>query len=466
MQLKIKLPSYLEKVFADLKNIFKDKELFLVGGAVRDILLNNYKLQVSGYELQVTDVDFCTNAKPEEIKKLLQKYTKNVFEIGKKFGTISCIKDNLTIQITTYRTEIYDGLTRKPEVTFTSSLREDLSRRDFTINALVYDGKNLIDFFNGKKDLKEKIIKFVGNPLERIKEDPLRMLRAVRFSCELNFKIEKESLIAIKEMSAELKRISFERIAQEMDKILLSNNPDKGIQNIYDLGLHKLFLPLELMQVEQPKQFHHKDVFQHTLLVLKNSPKDLAVRWAALLHDIGKGPSRIVTKNGVHFYGHEKISKKFARKILRTLHYKKSFIDEVSNLVDWHMDLHGYGREGEVWKDNTIRRLLNKLKDLYPKFIGLVKADITSARPQKVKAGIMRVEDFEARAKKILEEEKIEKIKPLVDGNEIMQMLNIAPSRIVGEIKNYIFQKQLDLGANYTKEDALIDVRKKFKELQ
>ncbi|MCL4386086.1 MAG: CCA tRNA nucleotidyltransferase, partial [Cyanobacteria bacterium] len=168
----------------------------------------------------------------------------------------------------------------------------------------------------------------------------------------------------------------------------------------------------------------------------------------------------------IYFYGHEKISKKFVRKILTALHYKKSFIEEVSNLVDWHMDLHGYGREGEIWKDNTIRRLLNKMKDLYPKFIGLVKADITSARPQKVKAGIMRVEDFESRANKIIEEEKIEKIKPLIDGNEIMQILNIQPSPLVGEIKNYIFQKQLDLGPNYTKEEAFIDLRKKYKELQ
>lgn len=435
------------RVLKELKELFKGHEIYLVGGAVRDMLLGKAP----------RELDFCTNAVPDIIKEKLSSYGESMYAIGEKFGTIGCIKDRTEIQITTYRSESYNGITRKPDVKYHGMLEDDLSRRDFTINSMAWDGEKLTDPFGGEKDLRAKIVRFTGNPEERIKEDPLRMLRAVRFACGLGFKIEENSLQGLREYSGELSRISAERIAQEMDKIILSEKPSRGIRILYETNLHKHFLPLDMLDVEQPKEYHHKNVFEHTMQALDQSPGDPATRWAVLFHDFGKSATRKFTDGQVHFIGHEFVSEKVARKVLKSLRYKKDFINDVAFLVKSHMTVHGYGKDGMEWTDSAVRRLMRKMGPLLPNFLDMVRSDISSRRPEKVKKHIARVQNLEERIKIIREQEEIEKIKPLLDGNELMEIFKIQPSPLIGKIKNVIFEKQLDLGPGYTKEMALKD---------
>lgn len=442
----------LSKTVKEIKTLFKGYEIYLVGGAVRDMLLNK----------NVKEFDFCTSATPDVIKEKLLTLGGSVYDVGEKFGTIGCVKDEMELQITTYRTEIYDGVSRKPSVNYHGTLADDLSRRDFTINSMAWDGKKLVDPFSGVSDLKNKCLRFTGDPDERIKEDPLRLLRAVRFSCELAFALDEKALHAVKKHSKELSRISYERIAREMDKILMSEKPSAGIRLLYETNLHKHFLPLDALDVEQPKEYHHKNVFEHTMQAIDQSPPDIMTRWALLFHDFGKSKTRKITDGEVHFIGHEFVSEKFARKILKTLRYNKNFVEDVSCLVRSHMTVHGYGREGGEWTDGAVRRLVRKMGPLLPRFLDMVRSDISSRRPEKVRQHIARIQNLEQRIQQIKEQEEIEKIKPLLDGNEIMQMLNIKPSRLVGKIKDFIFQKQLDLGAPYTKEMALDDAHRIF----
>lgn len=440
-------------VLKELKKLLKGHELYLVGGAVRDMLLGKVP----------RELDFCTNAVPDIIKEKLSSYGESMYAIGEKFGTIGCIKDGTEIQITTYRSDSYDGITRKPDVTYHGTLKDDLSRRDFTINSMAWEGKELIDPFGGENDLRAKIVRFTGEPDERIKEDPLRMLRAVRFASELQFQIEEETLRATKRHAKELARISYERIAQEMDKIILSEKPSDGIRLLYMTSLHKHFLPLDMLEVEQPKEYHHKNVFEHTMQAVDQSPRDLLTRWALLFHDFGKSKTRQFTDGQVHFIGHEFVSEKVARKVLKTLRYKKDFVNDVTFLVKNHMTVHGYGRDGMEWTDSAVRRLIRKMGPLLPVFLDMVRSDISSRRPEKVRKHLARVQNLEERIQFIREQEEIEKIEPLLDGNEIMEIFKIPPSPLIGKIKSAVFEKQLDLGPAYTKEMALKDAEEIYK---
>lgn len=437
------------KIMQELKSLFKGYEIYIVGGAVRDMVLGR----------ETKEYDFCTNATPDIIKEKLSAFGGSVYAIGEKFGTIGCVRDDVEIQITTFRAETYNGLSRKPDVSFHGTLEDDLSRRDFTINSMAWDGEKLVDPFRGAEDLKNKIVRFTGVPEQRIKEDPLRLLRAVRFTCELKFTMDEETLLSVTEHSDELSRISSERIAQEMDKMLLSEKPSAGLRLLYQTHLYKHFLPLEMLDVEQPKEYHHKNVFEHTLQAVDQSPENLTTRWALLFHDFGKAATRKITDGQVHFIGHEFVSEKVARKILKKLHYRKQFVDDVCFLVRSHMTVHGYGNEGGEWTDGAVRRLMRKIGTLLPQFMDMVRSDISSRRPEKVKQHIARIENLEQRIQEIKQQEEIEKIKPLLDGNEIMQLFNIKPSRIIGKIKEFIFQKQLDLGPAYTKDMAIADAR-------
>jgi len=442
----------IQKIIREIQSLFKGYEIYLVGGTVRDLLLNR----------KISDLDFCTNAHPQEIKTLLNKFSSSVYNIGEKFGTIGCLKDNLEIQITTYRSDLYDSISRKPKVAFESELLKDLSRRDFKINSLAWDGKTFIDPYQGLKDLKDKVITFTGNPEERIKEDPLRMLRAIRLASQLDFSLPKETFSAILKNSQELRRVSAERVATEIDKILLSAQPAQGIRLFYRTNLYQGFLPLDLMEIEQPQNYHHKNVLEHTLLLLEKCPPNLITRWAGLLHDLGKAETRTLVEGEVHFYGHEEVSARLGRKVLRKLRYSNDFINKVSLLVRSHMYVHGYGREGVVWSDGAVRRLIRKMGELFPNFLNLIKADITSSRPEVVEACLRRVKELEERIEKIKKEEEVEKIKCLLDGNEIMEIIGISPSKLVGEVKDFVFQRQLDRGKSYTKEQAIEDVRDRF----
>lgn len=440
------------KTIQELKKLFKGYEIYLVGGAVRDMVLGR----------ETKEYDFCTDATPDIIKEKLSAFGGSTYDIGEKFGTIGCVRGETEIQITTYRAETYDGVSRKPDVQYHGTLKDDLSRRDFTINSMAWDGKKLVDPFGGAEDLKNKTVRFTGEPEQRIMEDPLRMLRAVRFTCELNFIMDEKTLQAVTEYARELSRISMERIAQEMDKILLSVKPSAGLRLLYQTGLYAHFLPLDMLDVEQPKEYHHKNVFEHTMQAVDQSPPDLMTRWALLFHDFGKSKTRKFEAGEVHFIGHEFVSEKVARKVLRKLRYKKQFTDDVCLLVRSHMSMHGYGKDGGEWTDGAVRRLMQKMGNLLPYFMDMVRSDISSRKPERVKQHISRIESLEKRMVEIREQEEIEKIKPLLDGTEIMEMFNISPSRLVGKIKDALFQKQLDLGPAYTKEMAVEDAREIF----
>lgn len=443
----------VEKFVKDISQRFYPYKIYLVGGSVRDYLCKK----------EVSDFDFATNASPDAIKKILNSFCDSVWAVGEKFGTICAKYNGKEIQVTTFRSDVYDGVSRHPDVRFETDIIEDLKRRDFTINSIAFDGKNFIDPYNGINDIKNKIIKFTGLPEERIKEDPLRMLRAIRFSTQLLFKIEEQTYKSIIKNYNELKRISGERISQEMDKILLSNNPSYGIRLLYHTNLYKTFIPLHLLFVEQPDEFHHKNVFEHTMQVIDNTPCNLLTRYAALFHDFGKMKTKVVVNGKVHFYGHEAEGGRIAREVLRNLKYPKDFIEKVVFLVKYHLYAFSYGKSENPWTDSAIRRLIRKFDTLLPNFLELIKADITSSHPQKVRKNLESIAELERRIEEIKEREEIEKIKPLLNGNEIMELLNIPPSPLVGKVKNWVFQKQLDLGPSYTKEDAIQDILKEFK---
>lgn len=450
---------HFKKLIKDIISQFSGYEIYLVGGSVRNYLLNK----------EILDLDFATNAPPPEIKKILNHFCENVYNIGEKFGTISGImkvaeEKKIEIQITTYRSDTYNGISRHPQVKFEKSLLEDLKRRDFTINSMAFDGKKIVDLFSGQDDLKDKIIRFTGSPSERIKEDPLRMLRAIRFATQLNFQIEKDTLFFISQNHQELSRISGERIAQEMDKIMLSSQPSRGIRLLHTTGIYKTFLPLDLLFVDQPDDFHHKNVFEHTLLVVDKTPPDLVTRFAALLHDLGKMKTRALIKGKVHFYGHEAESAHLTSQILGKLKYPREFIEKVSFLVRYHLYAFSYGKEVNNWTDSAVRRLMRNFDTSLPNFLSLVKADITSSSPLRVNKNLQSIADLEHRIMEIRKKEEVEKIEVLLNGNEIMELLNIPPSPRVGKIKNYVFQKQLDLGPTYTREEAIKDVTIKFRD--
>ncbi len=447
---------HFKKIVKDIISQFSGYEIYLVGGSVRDYLLNK----------EILDLDFATSASPSEIKKILNRFLENVYNIGEKFGTISGVlkvaeEKRIEIQVTTYRSDTYNGISRHPQVKFEKCLIEDLKRRDFTINSIAFDGKKIIDYFRGQDDLKNKIIRFTGSPQERIKEDPLRMLRAIRLAAQLNFQIE--SLLSISQNHEEFSRISGERIAQEMDKIMLSSSPSRGIRLLHFSGIYKTFLPLDLLFVEQPDDFHHKNVFEHTLLVVDRTPPELVTRFAALLHDMGKMKTKAIVKGKVHFYGHESESARLAKQILRKLKYPREFIEKVSFLIKYHLYAFSYGKEENNWTDSAVRRLIRNFDSLLPNFLSLVKADITSSSPIRVRKNLQSIADLELRIMEIRKKEEAEKIEVLLNGNEIMELLNIPPSPLVGKVKNYVFQKQLDLGPTYTQEEAIKDVIDKFK---
>jgi poly(A) polymerase len=315
-------------IILSLAEIFRSqqKQLYMVGGTVRDVLLNRGKS---------ADADLATDARPDEIKRLVAPtHPSAVVLVGERFGTVRLHYASNIIEITTFRTERYNAESRKPEVCFGNHLEEDLGRRDFTINALARDPLNgrIIDLHGGQRDLAEHVLRAVGQePDKRFDEDPLRLLRAVRFAAQLNFVIEPTTREAIIRQAAKLQKISHERIRDEMNKLLLSAHPEKGLKLLVELGLMKWIVPevLELCGVSQQPQTHlsTKDVYAQVLRVVQRTPADLVTRWAALLHDIAKPRTKSIEGNKVHFFGHEDIGAYMARDILKRLHCDRGFID-------------------------------------------------------------------------------------------------------------------------------------------
>ena len=416
------------------------KQLYMVGGTVRDVLLHRG---------QSNDADLATDARPDEIKRLVAPTQPSaIVLVGERFGTVRLHYGNDIVEITTFRDERYNSDSRKPEVCFGTVLEEDLRRRDFTINAMARDPLtgHISDPFGGQQDLEAHVLRAVGNePDKRFDEDPLRLMRAVRFAAQLDFSIEQETMASIMRQAAKLQKISRERVRDEMNKLLVSPHPAKGLDLLVALGLMEWIIPevLELRGVSQQAQrvVHSKDVYTHVLRVVERSSPRLVTRWAALLHDIAKPRTRTVEDGKVHFFGHEELGAHMARDILKRLHFDRDFIDSVSRIVRLHMRANAYTPD---WTDGAVRRLMLDSHDDLADLLDLSRADITSYRVDKVSRAAARVVELAERCQRLKEEAERVPLKSPLDGNELMALFGRGPGPWLRPIKDHLLGLVID----------------------
>ena len=434
----------------DLAKQFKAAgfKLALVGGPVRDAILGRLG----------NDLDFTTDALPKESEKILEKWADSVWDIGAAFGTVAGKKGEITVEITTYRSESYDSSSRKPDVEFGKSIEADLARRDFTINAmaleLTTDQPTFIDLFNGVTDLQNKLIKTPGKPEDSFTDDPLRMMRAARFMSQLNFEVDPAIITAIKDMSARLEIISAERIRDEFTKIILSPSPRIGITLLVETGLANYFLPeVPKLKLEIDEHHHHKDVYEHSLTVLEKAigleqrlgGPNLTLRLAALLHDIGKPKTKqLIPGGGVSFHHHEVVGARMCKERLKKLRFDNQLVNDVSKLTFLHLRFHGYGL-GE-WTDSAVRRYVRDAGELLTHLHLLTRADCTTRNKQKAD-GLAKIYDqLEERIEVLMAQEELDKIRPDLTGDQIMQILGIKPSPMVGKAYDFLLELRLEHG--------------------
>jgi poly(A) polymerase len=412
--------------------------VFLVGGSVRDQLLGR----------PLKDLDLTTDATPDRIRAVLKSTEPDgLYDVGARFGTIGAVyrldDGPIDVEITTFRTEAYEPGSRKPAVAYGTSLVEDLSRRDLTINAMARDVRTneVIDPFEGQRDLRLRLIRAVGDPAERFREDPLRMLRAIRLAVELGFALEPGTAGAIQERAGDLETISRERIAEELNRILVSPEPARGLQLMADLGLMTYVVP-ELLPLRNTHEGRRsKDVFAHTLRVVQNAPPDLVTRWAALLHDVGKPKTLVVDGGEVQFPGHERVGESMARQILAGLRLDSATIDQVAQLVGLHMRPNQYEPE---WTDGAVRRLMRDAGPNLDRLLALSEADVTSQRAHKIAAARARVEALRRRCAGIAEQEEVAKLKSPLDGHDLMRLFDRPPGPWIKPVKDYLLDLVLD----------------------
>jgi poly(A) polymerase len=434
----------------DLAKQFKAAgfKLALVGGPVRDAILGRLG----------NDLDFTTDALPKQSEKILEKWADSVWDIGAAFGTVAGKKGEITVEITTYRSESYDSSSRKPDVEFGKSIEADLARRDFTINAmaleLTTDQPTFIDLFNGVTDLQNKLIKTPGKPEDSFTDDPLRMMRAARFMSQLNFEVDPAIITAIKDMSARLEIISAERIRDEFTKIILSPSPRIGITLLVETGLANYFLPeVPKLKLEIDEHHHHKDVYEHSLTVLEKAigleqrlgGPNLTLRLAALLHDIGKPKTKqLIPGGGVSFHHHEVVGARMCKERLKKLRFDNQLVNDVSKLTFLHLRFHGYGL-GE-WTDSAVRRYVRDAGELLTHLHLLTRADCTTRNKQK-SDGLAKIYDqLEERIEVLMAQEELDKIRPDLTGDQIMQILGIKPSPMVGKAYDFLLELRLEHG--------------------
>jgi poly(A) polymerase len=419
-------------------------DLALVGGSVRDALLGRLG----------DDLDFTTDARPEQILQIVKPWAEAVWDVGIAFGTVGCQKDGLKLEITTYRSEAYDRDSRKPVVDYGESLEGDLLRRDFTVNAMAVrlPGIAFVDPFHGFEDLARRVLRTPGTPQDSFGDDPLRMLRAARFAAQLGFAVAPEVEAAMRTMAGRLEIVSAERISAEFAKLLLGDGPRRGLGLLVDTGLADRFLPeLPKLRLEIDEHHRHKDVYEHTLIVveqameLEDTGPDLVLRMAALLHDIGKPRTRrFEPGGGVSFHHHELVGAKMTRKRLRELKYAREFVDDVSKLVELHLRFHGYG-EGE-WTDSAVRRYVRDAGPLLGRLHKLTRSDCTTRNRRRAAALAAAYDDLEARIERLKEQEELDAIRPDLDGNQVMELLGIEPGPVVGRAYRFLLELRLDEG--------------------
>jgi len=421
--------------------------LYLVGGSVRDAMLGR---------LHGNDLDFTTDARPEQILALVSPWGDAVWDTGIAFGTVGASKDGIVCEITTFRSDAYDRVTRNPEVRFGDTVTDDLVRRDFTVNAMAIDlaSRGFIDPHDGMSALEDRVLDTPATPQESFADDPLRMLRAARFASQLGLTPAPRVVEAMTSMSAEIARITPERVQAELSKLLCGKSPRRGVELLVDTGLAAHVLPeLPAMRLEIDEHHQHKDVYEHSLVVLdqaidleeEGAEPDLVLRLAALLHDIGKPDTRRhVEGGGVSFHHHEVVGAKMVRKRLRALRYSKDLTEDVAKLVFLHLRFHGYGK-GE-WTDSAVRRYVTDAGDLLPRLHKLVRADCTTRNRRKANALQRTYDGLEERIARIAEEEDLARVRPDLDGNEIMRLLGLPPGPLVGQAWRHLKELRLDRG--------------------
>ncbi len=423
-------------------------QLYLVGGSVRDALLGRPLGDEHG-----TDLDFTTDARPEQVQRILAGWAEAVWDTGIAFGTVGAAKAGTTCEITTFRADRYDRVDRNPEVVFGDSVEGDLRRRDFTVNAMALSLPDLgfVDPYDGISALARRELDTPTTPQESFADDPLRMLRAARFVAQLGFTPAPRVVDAMTEMAGEIGRIAAERVQAELSKLLLGARPRRGVELLVDSGLADHVLPeVPAMRLEIDEHHQHKDVYQHSLTVLEQAvdledDPDLTLRLAALLHDIGKPATRRHEPGGgVSFHHHEVVGAKLARKRLRALRYSKEITEDVAQLVYLHLRFHGYGR-GE-WTDSAVRRYVTDAGHLLPRLHKLVRADSTTRNRRKAAALQRSYDDLESRIERIRAEEDLARIRPDLDGNAIMELLGLEPGPLVGKAWKHLRDIRLDRG--------------------
>ena len=423
-------------------------ELALVGGPVRDAFLGK----------AVHDLDFTTDALPDAILEIVRPISDAQWDVGREFGTIACRMAGQVLEITTYRSDVYDGDSRKPEVEFGSSLEDDLVRRDFAVNAMALrlPQLQLVDVGGGLEQLVAGVIDTPREPEQSFRDDPLRMLRAARFASQLGFTPAERVVESMAELAGEIERISAERIRDELSKLLLTDDPVPGIRLLTETGLMQYFLPeVPALRLEADEHAHHKDVYEHSLTVLTqgidlwrsrnpDEQPDLVSRLAGLLHDIGKPATKRVEGRVVSFHNHDLVGARMAKKRLRALRFDNDTIAEVARLIELHLRFFGYSEAS--WTDAAVRRYVRDAGPQLERLHVLTRSDVTTRNRRKADMLDFAYDDLERRIAELAEQEELDAMRPDLDGTEIMQILGIKPGPEVGQAYKMLLEARMDHG--------------------
>lgn len=422
--------------------------IYLVGGVVRDLLLG---------DVEPTDFDMTTDAPPDDIERIVRRLDglDAVWTQGKRFGTIGCKvigPDGASrdFEITTHRAEAYTPDSRKPEVTFSTDIEADLSRRDFTINAMALElgalgAAALVDPFGGAADLLAKRLRTPLSPEESFGDDPLRMLRAARFLTRYDLDADDDLLAACAAMADRLKIISAERMRDELCRLIVLDDPSRGLWFLVDTGLADEFFPeLPAMRVSQDPIHRHKDVLTHSIAVVANTSPELVLRLSALFHDVGKPATLEIGAKGVSFHHHEVVGARMARKRMKALKFSNEMVADVSQLVFLHLRFHGYGED--AWSDAAVRRYVRDAGDLLPRLNELTRCDCTTRNQRKAEMLSRRMDRLEERIAKLAEEEELNAMRPDLDGAAVMALLDVKPGRVIGEALAFLLEARVEEG--------------------
>jgi len=413
-------------------------QIYLVGGSVRDALMGRPSV----------DLDFATDARPQEMKRLLRGWAEQLYSVGERFGTIAALRDGLRCEITTFRAEVYARASRRPSVTFGDSIEKDLERRDFTVNAMALRvGRGdplLVDPFGGTGDIATRTLRTPIGPDVSFSDDPLRMLRLFRFAAELAFSPEPEELTAVARMKERLDIVSPERIRDELSKLVVAEGAAPALSLMIESGLADRFIPeIPALAMTVDPDHRHKDVLAHSLAVMSKTDTDLVLRLAALFHDIGKPATRRFEGARVTFHHHEVVGARMTRARMRSLRFPKRTTDAVAELVFLHMRAHTF-KMG--WTDSAVRRYVRDAGDLLPRLNQLARCDVTTRNDRRARRIQRQIDELEARIEELRARERIESLRPPIDGHQVMDYLGIGPGPMVGRVLKVLLDKRIDEG--------------------